>query len=498
MACWVLFPSQLFDTSILLKSILENVFTIILLEDPVFFGFRQNDNYGTGKPLKFNKLKIAYTKATCGYFYDYLKSKLKNKKILYYDFDALHKLPETIQYSLLKKYKEIHLFNPCDNLLINTLKKSKLNIVIHDSPQWLCSETMLDIFIKEKVKKEKLYHSSFYQWMKSRSEFKDIHDLQNTKSLDKENRKPITDDAKAKIPISIEFNSNNHKKHIKEAIEWTNHHRIFSKNPGPDDKKFTSILLEIPITHEEAYKFLDDFIKNKFTNFGEFEDAFIPTLEDSKRYMYHSGIAPLINNGLLTPRQVLEKVIEAWKKKSEIPKQSYEGFVRQILGWREYCRLYYYYFKSEQVKKNIWKTKALLPQYFYEIKDENNDNTDLVETIIKKAWNTGYLHHIERLMIMSNWMTLNSISPDAAYDWFFEFSLDSYSWVMVFNVYSMGTWSDGGLAMRKPYISSSSYLRKMGKLKKDELNKKEWDEKYKSFVQKNKSILKHTLLANLV
>jgi deoxyribodipyrimidine photolyase-related protein len=100
-------------------------------------------------------------------------------------------------------------------------------------------------------------------------------------------------------------------------------------------------------------------------------------------------------------------------------------------------------------------------------------------------------------MVMANYMTINEIHPDNIYKWMYEFSLDSYDWVMIFNSYSMGSWSDKGHAMRKPYISSSNYVLRMSSAKKGEWTTV-WDDKFKSFIQKNKQIIKHTQLANLV
>jgi deoxyribodipyrimidine photolyase-related protein len=135
-----------------------------------------------------------------------------------------------------------------------------------------------------------------------------------------------------------------------------------------------------------------------------------------------------------------------------------------------------------------------LPNGWY---NTNGVGVSIIDSAIRDAWQYGYLHHIRRLMVVANFMTLSGIHPHQVFAWMYEFSLDSWDWVMVFNVYSMGTWSDGGHAMRKPYVSGSNYLRKMAHMKdKEELQM--WDEMFEAFVKKHAHILLHTQLANIV
>jgi deoxyribodipyrimidine photolyase-related protein len=197
-----------------------------------------------------------------------------------------------------------------------------------------------------------------------------------------------------------------------------------------------------------------------------------------------------VNRGLITPDVVLRKV-RAWyiRQQHQTPDMvaSYEGFIRQ-LAWREYCRLYYESISSLRVKKNFFgMPKHKLGKEWYHA----NTGMGVIDDAIRDAWTMGYLHHIRRLMVVANYMTLSEIHPDAMYQWFMEFALDSYPWVMVFNVYGMGSYSDGGIGSYKPYISSSAYLQKMGvhMTKEERVN---WDGLYHKFMQKHANKLRHT------
>jgi deoxyribodipyrimidine photolyase-related protein len=468
---WLLTPSQLFHPTLWKKQVKDLGITQVLLwEDPVFFGDRRGDAFG--RPiLKLNRLRLAYMRACCDAF-------CQEYKIECIHVDSLWNLPIKDRYASLK---EVHLFDPCDKVFEKRLETFVPKVVYYPSPQWLASREQLE---KYGLGKKRLMHHHFYEWMKGT--FPDVHQLNKVKSQDIYNRNPLTEEAIDNLEEVRDIQTKTHQKWIHEAAEWVEGHKIFGSYPGADRATILETLANVAVTHKEARDWLKDFIRVRYSSFGEYQDAMYNTLNPRVRYLYHSGISPMINNGLLTPREVLEAV-----KGGSVA--TYEGFVRQILGWREYCRLYYLHFTKTDIKKNVFKSQGRLAKNWYQIKEG-----DMIQNTIAKAWRTGYLHHIERLMIVANWMTLHQIKPDDVYNWFYEFALDSYSWVMVFNVYSMGSWNDGGLAMRKPYISSSQYLMRMGRFSAKEPWVEPWNQSYRAFIMKNKEILKHTVLANLV
>jgi deoxyribodipyrimidine photolyase-related protein len=135
--------------------------------------------------------------------------------------------------------------------------------------------------------------------------------------------------------------------------------------------------------------------------------------------------------------------------------------VRQIIGWREYVRIIYLKVGTKQRTENYWKFKDSIPTAYWTAET----GIDPIDLAIKNVLNTGYSHHIERLMILGNFMLLSEYHPDYVYEWFMEMYIDAYDWVMVPNVYGMSQYADGGIITTKPYISSSNYVKKMSNYK---------------------------------
>ncbi|MBC8034208.1 MAG: cryptochrome/photolyase family protein, partial [Chitinophagaceae bacterium] len=207
------------------------------------------------------------------------------------------------------------------------------------------------------------------------------------------------------------------------------------------------------VTFEEAEKALNYFAEERLALFGVYEDA----MTAKSPVLYHSMLSPLLNTGLLTPQQVIDKVLDT-AAGSEIPLNSLEGFIRQVTGWREFIRIVYEREGSTQRTENYWGFTRKIPPSFW----KGNTGIHPVDEVIKKVLNSGYTHHIERLMVMGNFFLLCEFDPDDVYRWFMEMFIDAYDWVMVPNVYGMTQFADGGIMTTKPYISGSNYLMKMG------------------------------------
>lgn len=258
---------------------------------------------------------------------------------------------------------------------------------------------------------------------------------------------------------------------MKKAIAYVEKH--FPNNPGSTENFI------YPITRKEALASFRDFLAHRLKNFGKYQDAIVP----EENYLYHSLLSAPLNIDLLQPKELVEKTI-SYAEKHAIPINSIEGFIRQILGWREFVRGVYLSSGEEQRKENFWNHSRKIPKSFW------NASTGVtpIDTTIKKAIETAYAHHIERLMILSNFMQLCEFAPDDVYKWFMEFFIDSYDWVMVPNVYGMGQYADGGQMVTKPYISSSNYLKKMGRFEKGAWQEL-WDALYWNFLDKHKKKL---------
>jgi deoxyribodipyrimidine photolyase-related protein len=215
--------------------------------------------------------------------------------------------------------------------------------------------------------------------------------------------------------------------------------------------------IDLPVDHLSAQQWLDTFLKDRLAGFGTYEDA----ISSEHRVMWHSVLTPMLNLGLLTPQQVLNRTLEA-ADVSEIPLNSLEGFLRQIIGWREFMAAMYKRHGVTMRNSNFWNFEDRpIPDAFY----QGTTGIPPIDDAIKRALDTGYCHHIERLMLLGNMMLLCGFHPTRIYTWFMELFVDAYDWVMVPNVYGMSQFADGGIFTSKPYLSGSNYVRKMSNYK---------------------------------
>ena len=200
-----------------------------------------------------------------------------------------------------------------------------------------------------------------------------------------------------------------------------------------------------------AHAGLADFVTRRLPQFGDYEDA----LSVRHATVFHSALTPALNIGLLSPQEVVDAALAAADR---VPLNSLEGFVRQVIGWREFVRLVYLTRGREQRTRNFWGLTRPVPKSFY----DGTTGIAPVDHAIRQALATGYCHHIERLMVLGNFMLLCDLAPTGVCQWFMEMFVDAYDWVMVPNVHGMSQHADGGMMTTKPYVSGSAYLRKMG------------------------------------
>jgi deoxyribodipyrimidine photolyase-related protein len=312
---------------------------------------------------------------------------------------------------------------------------------------------------------------NFYEWQRKRLNI--LIDDNNKPvggswSYDTENRK--------KIPKSISLPEIPKKAETQNVLEAKKYiEENFPNNYGDDSFFF------YPTTHTEAENWLDDFLKNKLELFGPYEDAMV----SENNILFHSLLSPILNIGLLTPKYVIDRTIKYTEEKETFHLASLEGFIRQVIGWREYIRAIYVIEGRKIRSGNYFKASKDLPKSFW----TGNTGIYPVDQAIKNILKTAYSHHIERLMVMGNFMNLCGFKPDQIYRWFMEMYIDSYDWVMVPNVYSMALYADGGIITTKPYISGSNYILKMSNYKKEKWAEK-WDTLFWNFVGKHYEDLK--------
>jgi deoxyribodipyrimidine photolyase-related protein len=354
-------------------------------------------------------------------------------------------------------------------------RKLRINLHTRPSPMFLTTRGEFGNYLKA-VKKP--FMKTFYERQRKRLQVlvtKDGQPVGGQWSFDEENRKKYPKEISVpEIPRAQDRWSRNDDKNIKAVIKLVE--ARFSDHPG-QARDFW-----LPVSHEGAVEWLDAFLGQRLAQFGPYEDAIHPEIT----YGFHSVLSPLLNNGLLTPDLVVERTLQTFKKERP-PLASVEGFLRQIIGWREFIRGIYHFFGQRQATSNFWRHDRQLAACWW------TASTGLppVDDAIRKAQTLGWTHHIERLMVLSNAMLLCRVQPKEAHRWFMEFHLDSAEWVMGPNVFGMGQFSDGGVFATKPYICGSNYILKMSPYKKgpwcDELDALYWSfiDDHRDFYAKN-------------
>jgi len=436
MNSFIILPNQLFENN---YNLLKKYDEIFIIEEPHYFS----------SIIKPNKIKIAYMRACMKYYYDNLR---KNKiNIKYINFEDIN------NYNFLKN-KNIFLFEINDYKLKEKYFSLNINFTEISTPMFIMKKEDLDLYDRKKPT-----HASFYIFVKNKLKI-----LEGIKNQDIYNR------SNPKINIEINNNINyinkNNEKYYREAINYSNKN-IFNNhigNPNFDNLKF------YPITSKDAYIAFEYFLNNNLKNFGTFQDV----IQNNNPYIYHSIISPMLNIGLLNPLKLIN-ILETYKNKVFL--NNYEGFIRQIIGWREYMRYLYIYKYNDLIKSNNHNNTKKIDNSWY----SGTTGFYIIDNEIKKAIYYGYSHHIVRLMVFLNFFILNEINPYDIYKWFMEvISIDAYDWVMVPNIFSMGYFSSIG--MKRPYLSSSNYILKMSNYKKDNNWDIYWDEKFRNFVKSRK------------
>lgn len=208
-----------------------------------------------------------------------------------------------------------------------------------------------------------------------------------------------------------------------------------------------------PVTHSDAQAWLDRFITERLANFGAWEDA----MNADDPFLFHSVLALLLNVGLLTPRQAADAAQRAFQG-GGIPLQSAEGFIRQIIGWREFVYGVYWLHMPVYAQQNYFEHHNPVPSFFWSGATPMRCLAETVRTIQQHA----YTHHIPRLMLLVNFGNLAALDPSALTDWFMSVYIDAYDWVMQPNVRGF-LYADGGKIATKPYIASAAYIKKMSR-----------------------------------
>ena len=435
----LVFPNQLFQKHPGLK--LEPDL-VILIEDSLFFG---DATY----PASFHKQKIWLHRASMKRYQSWLCD--LDVPVEYIDYAGEHvRLSDALKSVLKEKesLKELVIVDPTDFILEKRIREFVKDVS--------CELTWLENpgFVNRRAEnfeyragKKRWFMADFYKWQRQRLNVLMDGDqpLGGKWSFDADNRKKVPKKLLDTIPSipAIKIDEID-----KEAVEYAN--TSFPDNPGNLESVY------YPTSHKTAQKWLQQFLKHRFENFGVYEDAIV----QGESWLWHSVLTPMLNIGLLTPDQIVSEATK-FIDKHDVPLNSSEGFIRQVIGWREFMRATYEDLGVAMRTSNYWEHHRRLPASFYDA----STGIEPVDDTISRILSTGYCHHIERLMVLGGFMFLCEFDPKEIYRWFMEMFVDSYDWVMVPNVYAMSQNADGGLITTKPYFSGSSYVRKMSHYK---------------------------------
>jgi len=429
----LIFPHQLFKKS----ELLDKSKCYYLVEEHLFF---------TQYP--FHKEKLVLHRASMKAYEQYLLQ--EGYQVQYIDStDALHDCRLLIAHLAKEKFTEIQIIDPVDYLLMRRIKRAStsnnIQLQVFESPNFLNTLSGTQNYF---ATKKKYFQTDFYTAQRKQ------RNLLLTPDGKPEGGKWTFDaDNRAKFPkkeIVPELPASASSNFISEAEQYVQ--KNFPNNYGEISKQHL-----FAIDFVDSKKWLDQFLDERFEKFGIYEDAIV----QKESVLYHSVLSPMLNIGLLTPQEIVDEAIRVGATKN-IPLNSLEGFIRQIVGWREFIRLVYEREGTKQRTTNYWQFKRKIPTSFW----TGDTGIAPIDSTIKKILKTGYAHHIERLMVLGNFMLLCEFDPDEVHKWFMEMFIDAYDWVMVPNVYGMTQFADGGLMTTKPYISGSNYLSKMSDYEK--------------------------------
>lgn len=258
-------------------------------------------------------------------------------------------------------------------------------------------------------------------------------------NYDSENRKPADNDLF--MPQPLKFKPDEVTKDVIEMVT-----KLFPDRFGAVDEFFYGV------TREDALAVLNGFVNGPLRNFGDYQDAMLT----GQPFLYHSILSLYLNVGLLNPLEICRAVEEAYKK-DKAPLNAAEGYIRQIIGWREYVRGVYWYFMPDYLEENALGATRPLPEFYW------SGETDMhcLSEAIGQTIDHGYAHHIQRLMITGNFALVTGVSPQELHEWYLAVYVDAFEWVELPNTLGMSQFGDGGKLASKPYASSGSYINRM-------------------------------------
>jgi len=456
----LIFPDQLSRDNKVLNHLTDN--NLLLLYEPV----------DTFYEISHHKHKLVFQISSFRHF-------INNLKYENFIHEKISKKPKKLLSYLKDLNKEspfscLHVEKPSDYKTLKDLmyfcQSEDIKLEVYDDSKFISTSSDYAFWSKDK---KSTVQEFYYRWLRKKLNIfldDDLKPIGGQWNFDKENRMGIS---KLKSEIPTRNKKTNDQIIFDVMVEVG---EIFSKSYG-DLENYTWA-----VTHEDAKERFKNFLDIYLKNYGSFQDA----INKDNAFMFHSLLSPYFNSGLLNPLSCIKEVEKRYfDSNGDIPINSVEGFIRQVIGWREFIMGVYWDNMPQYKQQNFWNHKKELSDSWYRA----DTGIPPLDGAIKESIELGYTHHINRLMIISNLMNLSGVDPNSIHKWFMEMYVDTADWVMVPNVYGMGTFADGGIFSTKPYICGSSYMLRMSNYKKGD-----WcdvvDGLYWNFIEKNINFFK--------
>lgn len=334
--------------------------------------------------------------------------------------------------------KEVLATEPGEWRLIEALRDAPLELTLLSDDRFITSHAEFDAWAEGR---KALRMEYFYRDMRRKTGLmmegdKPAGDKWN---YDHDNRKPAAGDVTVAGPLTFEPDAE-----VEDVLALVE--ARFGDNFG-EVRPF-----HFATTRAQALEALNYFVIHALAKFGDYQDAML----EGEDYLYHAVLSPYLNIGLLGPLEVCQAVEAAWQN-GDVPINAAEGFIRQIIGWREYVRGIYFREGPEYSERNILKQARDLPAFYWGKETRMNCLSQAVD----QTRRTAYAHHIQRLMVTGNFALLAGVEPQQVHEWYLEVYADAFEWVEAPNVIGMSQFADGGVIASKPYVSSGAYINRM-------------------------------------
>ena len=312
------------------------------------------------------------------------------------------------------------------------------NVDILEDDRFLCTHAEFDKWVHDH---KQLRMEYFYREMRRKTGFLmiDGQPAGGRWNYDADNRKRLPHEVKPPQPVT--FAPDDITKQVLALVESR-----YPDNIGSIDN------FSFATTHRQASIAVDEFITHVLPSFGDYQDA----MTHRSTHLYHAGISHYLNTGLLDPVVVCQKVADAYET-GNVPLNAAEGFIRQIIGWREFVRGIYWRNMPAYLKENFFGHDRMLPSFYWDAKTE----LACLASAIGDTRDNAYAHHIQRLMLTGNFALLIGVDPRKVHEWYLSVYIDAFDWVEVPNTLGMSQFADAGLIASKPYLSGGNYINRM-------------------------------------